>query len=1048
MSKRRIAGASLRCIPVLLGSVSLAAAGGPPITYLAQPAATYEYHGEPALQMPTAVAVARSGNVFVVDGVNDRLLQFAPDGVFLSEIRRVGDETLLRPMSARFDAAGNLWIADTGHQRVVVRKGDGALQRVLPLEQGDAGHAPDITDVVPDTASALVWLVDNDNDRLVRWDPASGAFVPLGEHGNAMGQFQHPFMLAVGQGGAAFVTDVVNARVQVLGANGKPIGTVGTFGLDVGQLYRPTGIACDADGNVWVADFVLGAVQVFTPQGVFRDVIRAAEGRPLKLAGPMGIALGARGDLYVTELLANRVRRFSIKVDAAAPTPSGAPAPASQPSGKQARECTVCHLEWIPALADGRGTEVLEAPVGTAEEPVASRSVTCLSCHNGAVVDSRRRVWQEHGHGTDIAPSAGMTVPSNLPLVNGRVACRTCHSAHGTAEPNGDLRTAVFLRVPNTASELCMGCHPDKTRGPELGTHPTGGMPWPVPQAIVAAGGRIGPNPRELTCQVCHTPHGAAHDHLLVMGTESNQLCLTCHDSMRPGLFREGSAEHPLSPKTSPEQAAAVQELGTKLGPDGELICLSCHKLHHGRSKRYMLADELRDARLCLRCHSERRNLLGTSHDLRTNHPTEKNRLGMTPEDSGPCSACHLFHRYARPPEASDLDPGGGKCITCHQSDRVASAKALGDLNHPPIGCTNCHNPHETRYGKYLLSVPSDICRRCHTANLGVRDGPHDVTCGRGPWPAESAATHDTCMACHRPHGNLETSLFRAGLAPGEKPPDAMCLACHQNVAPDANSERSLQHPRDVVRQKAGASPAASVAVGDSLHVACRICHNPHAGIHAPRALLRVELGAPVNQVCMNCHTETVHLAATGHGLTPLQAAGLPTDACAPCHQVHACRDAVEPRYLWPRELSGEPSENLSLLEMDQHCLACHRDGGPAQPPAIARHPKVDMYNPTAPDSPGFLPLFNAQGEVDAQGKLGCHTCHLPHGRTTVARIPPGFGQPSGRELRARVWHIRTFAAGSVCGTCHGFDGLRRFMYFHDPERRTGPLNTVPRPAP
>ena len=108
------------------------------------------------------------------------------------------------------------------------------------------------------------------------------------------------------------------------------------------------------------------------------------------------------------------------------------------------------------------------------------------------------------------------------------------------------------------------------------------------------------------------------------------------------------------------QQAAAVAAMGTKLGPDEKLICLSCHKLHHGKSGRFMLADDLTEGRFCIQCHSEKTPVLESLHDLRTNRPEEKNRLGMTPHTGGPCSACHMFHRYARSPEPSALDPGGG----------------------------------------------------------------------------------------------------------------------------------------------------------------------------------------------------------------------------------------------------------------------------------------------------------------------------------------------------------------------------------------------------
>lgn len=1013
--------------------------------YVARPTLELTHTDDPPLRMPTTVSIGPDGSVYVADGVNDRILRFDPAGNLVEEIGGVADERLLRPVSARVDSSGRLWIADTGHGRVLVRRSDGTLERQIVLERGALDHAPDITDVTVSVDGRRAWLVDNDNHQLVAVDLDTGTQTVVGGPGESLGQFQHPFLIAVAADGDLFVSDVINARVQIISARGQPAGSIGTYGVDLGQLYRPKGVACDADGNVWISDGVLGAIQVFSPRGEFRGVLCDEAGRPLKFDTPVGLAFDAAGALYVAELQPARIRKLEITIEPRAQAPARAGTTASV-GGRAARACTVCHLEWLAPLAEGRGTLLLDAPVDAPEQPVVSRSETCLSCHDSSVADSRRRVWLEHGHGTDIEPPPGMVVPPTLPLVNGRIACRTCHSAHGTGAPEGDISTAVFLRVPNPASELCMSCHPDKTRGPALGTHPTGGMPWPVPQELVDAGARRGPNPRELTCQVCHTPHGAAHDHLLVLGVESNQLCLTCHDQMRPGMFRDGAAEHPLSPPANAEQVAAVGEMGTRLGPGQRLICLSCHKLHHGKGQRYMLAAELHDGELCLRCHEERRDLLGSAHDLRRNFPEERNRLGMTAETGGPCSSCHMFHRYARAPEASDIDPGGGKCITCHQEGRVAAHKALPELNHAGAPCTACHNPHDAQTPHFLAGTPADLCAGCHANQMALLGGPHDSVQAADKWPAAAVATHDRCLACHRPHGTLETGRFRVLPVDGTPGPADVCRACHADADFGAQSAIAMLHPRDVTKLPAPATLPV-LTIGDEKQLTCYTCHDPHRGGAPDAKLLRVADGATAHDLCVGCHTEQASLHAIGHAPEVLRAAGFDAAVCGPCHIAHGSPQSIEPRLLWSTQISTETVSPLAAFP-DRHCVACHRVGGPVAPPAIATHPRADMYNPDDPNAPGFLPLFDERGAVDPKGTHACRTCHLTHGRSTPLPLSPNFSQAAPREVRARAWHLRTFSGTNVCTTCHGFDALRRFMYFHDPARRGGPIEGSSQPAP
>ena len=209
--------------------------------------------------------------------------------------------------------------------------------------------------------------------------------------------------------------------------------------------------------------------------------------------------------------------------------------------------------------------------------------------------------------------------------------------------------------------------------------------------------------------------------------------------------------------------------------------------------------------------------------------------------------------------------------------------------------------------------------------------------------------------------------------------------------------------------------------------------------------LLRVPKDTPAAVLCTVCHTDMSHINMIGHGPEPLRSAGFNPDGCRPCHVLHAPPEALESRYMWPKTFEPPPEmQTAPTAIVDRHCVACHRSGGPVAPPAIATHPKADFFNATKPDEPGYLPLFNARGEVDPQGSHSCRTCHLTHGRATPALLPQDVRSIAPRELRARSWHLRSFGPGSVCTTCHGADALRRFMYFHDPVRRAGPISPTP----
>ncbi len=454
--------AALRWVlPLLLGLGSVAwaqqaepaAAQAQETVIAAAPQAVFTLGGERPMVLPTAVA-AGAERIWVADGVNRRVLGFTPDGALAIRIERVGGVDLRNPVALAVSADGSLWIADADLGAVVVRSPSGA-GRVIQLAEG-----VDPTGLAVLADSSKLWVVDNDAHRLLHGSPSRGRFARFGEPGKARGQLHHPFMVDVDDQGVVYVSDVLNGRVQAFTGNGRHLRTIGRYGIDPGQLHRPKGVAVDGE-RVWVSDSDLGVIQIFSREGRLQDVLRNESGEVLKLDTPTG--LDVVGDLlFVVEARPGRVRSFAIREGQGRALQADLGVRAGTLSSKD-RECSVCHLNLFPALERGLSTELVAPPPNSEQQPYVSRPESCLSCHDGAVKDSRRAVWSMHGHPLDEAPSEEMQVPEQLPLRDGELACRTCHSAHTLAGSGQfpDNPDAVFLRVDTDAEELCEGCHRD-----------------------------------------------------------------------------------------------------------------------------------------------------------------------------------------------------------------------------------------------------------------------------------------------------------------------------------------------------------------------------------------------------------------------------------------------------------------------------------------------------------------------------------------------------------------------------------------------------------
>lgn len=451
-----------------LTSIARSAAPGPSVT--AGEALVFEAPTDDPLFLPTDVAVDAAGRVWVADGANHRVAVFGIDGRWQGAVLQVGGIPLAKPMGVDVDPDGNLWIADAERNEVLVRSPDGALIRRLELPS-DLAPGADLTDVAVTPDGERAWVVDNEQHRLLVFDLHKDEVEVFGEPGQALGQMDHPYLIAANRDGNVFYTDVLNGRVQGASPRRTPRADLGRYGVELGELYRPKGVAVDDSDHVWVSDGELGVVQVFNSTGSLVDVVRDEGGAVLHFDTPGGVAW-ADDRLYVVEAIRNRVLRLPVElIPGRRPPREARPVLDSKP-----KDCTSCHVELMPMLAQGLPTEIARVPLHHPDQPPASREVACFSCHDGSVEDSRRPVWLEHGHGADVEPPEGMEIDPAIPLVEGHLACRSCHTAHSHGGSGRSCAEAVFLRVGEEPMELCVACHGDmnQRRAPTPSDHDDG----------------------------------------------------------------------------------------------------------------------------------------------------------------------------------------------------------------------------------------------------------------------------------------------------------------------------------------------------------------------------------------------------------------------------------------------------------------------------------------------------------------------------------------------------------------------------------------------
>jgi YYY domain-containing protein len=207
-----------------------------------------------------------------------------------------------QPRGAASDAAGRVWVADFGNQRVQLFGEDGSSLLAFGARGSGPGQFNDPCGIAVGP-SGLVFVADTWNGRVQVFDDKGGWLREWG------GGFFGPRGISVDTGGTVFIADTGNGRVVRFDGLGHKEAEWGTA-PGPGKLADPQGLATGVDGNVYVADNGNGRVAVFDRNGAFLRAFEVAGWRREALSEPY-LALDSRGLLWVSVPLAGEVRAYT-----------------------------------------------------------------------------------------------------------------------------------------------------------------------------------------------------------------------------------------------------------------------------------------------------------------------------------------------------------------------------------------------------------------------------------------------------------------------------------------------------------------------------------------------------------------------------------------------------------------------------------------------------------------------------------------------------------------------------------------------------------------
>jgi uncharacterized repeat protein (TIGR02543 family) len=324
-----------------------------------------------SLNGPAGVVLDSSGNVYVADSVNNRVLYYPAGSATATRVygqggsfttgdanhNGISPDSLSGPQAVALDSSGNLYVTDSGNHRVLYYPAGSTTATRVYGQDDFTGNAANKGGGVSSTSlnapaglvldsSGNLYVADVYNNRVLRY-PAGittadrvygqgGVFTTgdANKDGISANSLRYPMGVALDVSGGLVVADLLNNRVLGYPAGGTTAtvvygqggsfatGTANKGGLSADSLSMPFAVVVDGGGNLYVADMnnnrvlyylagsttalrVYGQGCVFTTGTANKGGISANS-----LRAPAALALDSNGNLHVADQQNHRVLKY------------------------------------------------------------------------------------------------------------------------------------------------------------------------------------------------------------------------------------------------------------------------------------------------------------------------------------------------------------------------------------------------------------------------------------------------------------------------------------------------------------------------------------------------------------------------------------------------------------------------------------------------------------------------------------------------------------------------------------------------------------------
>lgn len=295
--------------------------------------------GFPQFEQPRDVGVDSSGNVYVADNGNGRIVVLnATTGKCLEPVFKLPGGGAPIGVTVSTSSGQLVYVANGTKSEILVYTTSGSLtETITGGPKGSQCYIDRARDAAAD-ASGNIYVANYESDNILEFNSSGTCLNAWGTkgkkhtggvcNGNGNGTFANPYGVAVGTdpyidagspGEAIYVADSNDDCLQEFTPSGTFVAEVGSPGNSAGTFTQLRRVAVDAEGDIWGADLWGYRVEEFTPSySLGKETYSYAETIPSPVVPPgdtstsvynqvRGIDFDSSGDVISMDTVNQRV---------------------------------------------------------------------------------------------------------------------------------------------------------------------------------------------------------------------------------------------------------------------------------------------------------------------------------------------------------------------------------------------------------------------------------------------------------------------------------------------------------------------------------------------------------------------------------------------------------------------------------------------------------------------------------------------------------------------------------------------------------------------